>query len=84
MATRMRVRNNGDKPGLGLLYLLNRFTPPSSLSASGFFLFLHLHSASRCGPNDMQTKEGNRGFRWSAQVWRRMHETPQIQQICAT
>lgn len=32
----------------------------------------------------MQTKEGNRGCRWSAQVWRHMQETPEIQQIYAT
>lgn len=86
MATRMRVRNNGDNPGLGRPLIPAEPVYPSFLAfcLGFFFLFLHLHSASRCGPNDMQTKKGNRGCRWSAQVWRHMQETPQIQQIYAT
>lgn len=64
MATRMRLRNNGDnKPGLGRPLIPAEPVYPSfpAFCLGFYFLFLHLHSASRCGLNDMQTKEGTGG-----------------------
>lgn len=62
----MRARNNGDnKPGLGRPLIPAQPVYSSFLGfCLGFFFFLlslHLHSASRCGPNDMQTRERERG-----------------------